>query len=592
MTPVDAGVQRKMATLVGPGGERVAVESDSQQAQQYFGQGYTLETAKAPVASITEDTGSDAPVTGDGTSVDPTAGGGASTSTGTGVMGSNAAFMAAFGTIMGKGTQIKQYQDQKNALLTQLYDRKLSSEEIQGLSPAQQAAIRGNDKAMIEFQIRSLNDAAKGRATENTTTLQYMLEGYNMDLAQAETLRQEAEAKKSAGITNLLALAEKYNLSELDPGLVERLQAGELTGEDAVKLSEVLSAQQADTTESPSSYDEWSLAGGEEGTGMSYAAWLTRKDSTGQKDFTDVQAKNADFAYRMENAYANISELAPNLTAWELSTEAVRPEFMRSQEYKQYLAAEQEFINAILRRESGAAVPDAERLQYRRSFIPMAGDDEETRAAKKEAADRAILGTKNASQGAYEAFYGTGGEEESTEDGNFIKVDSSYQSVDDLLTDHPELKSAVQNMRDVSSDEEILQLIAEDGGIAFSSVGGDTKTSRKIAAYVAKFDEGDRGGQCGRYVNQGAGTRMGDTYASKMKYVNLASAAQPKGNDIFVMPYKGTGHTGFVAAKPPPVQLEDGSWDFWANDSNYHLDERVDIHKMNSKDISGYARLS
>lgn len=254
--PAPVSVTPKRATLINQNtGDRVAVDVGSQEAQQYFGQGYTLEGAPPPVAgpapaspvpsqvpaptspSLTPAQAGPAPMTSGATMT--------SSSMAPGGAGSQSAFLAAFGQLQSKATQLQQFQDQKNKLLMQLYDRNLSADEIQGLTPAQQSAIRNNDKKLLEFQIMSLNDVIKGRADENTQALGYMLEGYQMDLEQAETLRLEAEAKRTQGINLLLGLAEKYDLSSIDPEIMDRLQTGELTAEDAIAMSSIFKEQAA-----------------------------------------------------------------------------------------------------------------------------------------------------------------------------------------------------------------------------------------------------------------------------------------------------------------------------------------------------------
>lgn len=171
-----------------------------------------------------------------------------------------------------------------------------------------------------------------------------------------------------------------------------------------------------------------------------------------------------------------------------------------------------------------------------------------------------------------------------------IEVNKSYGTIDGLLTDYPELESTVEAWKQEGiEDRDILLYIEENGGVDFSSVGADTERGASIYSTATGYTSGDKAGQCGRFVNQIAGTRMGDTYASKMAYVNVNAEEMPKQGDVFVMPYSWTGHTGIVVGAH---RLSDGTYDVDVVDSNWKLDERVRYHTINSSKLSGYARLS
>lgn len=120
---------------------------------------------------------------------------------------------------------------------------------------------------------------------------------------------------------------------------------------------------------------------------------------------------------------------------------------------------------------------------------------------------------------------------------------------------------------------------------SFSSAGRALNgTSAKAVA--TNYPAGSDGGQCGRFVNRLTGLQMGNSYQSKMAYVD-PSIKTPQPGYTFVMPYKQFGHTGIVADEPLRPQ-PDGSFDIPVIDSNWNLDEKVSHHYINSKQISGY----
>jgi hypothetical protein len=117
----------------------------------------------------------------------------------------------------------------------------------------------------------------------------------------------------------------------------------------------------------------------------------------------------------------------------------------------------------------------------------------------------------------------------------------------------------------------------------FSQVGGDTNLA--LPEKVAEADVGDKGGQCGRFVNKATGLGLGDSYQSKISKMDN-SINYPEPGMVFVMPYGDTGHTGFVLA----VNEDKGT--VTVKDSNYSLDEKVKVHEIPINKITGLRRVN
>lgn len=150
--------------------------------------------------------------------------------------GSQATFLTAINQMLSWGNKMEENRNQRNKLLMQLYDRQLTPEELRTLSPNQQDAIRRGDKNLVEFQIMRLNDVIRGREDENKRAMDFLLDGYQMDLKQAEELQREAERKKKEAESRVLDLVGKVDLSTLDPGLLERFRSGSYTTDDLISL--------------------------------------------------------------------------------------------------------------------------------------------------------------------------------------------------------------------------------------------------------------------------------------------------------------------------------------------------------------------
>lgn len=125
------------------------------------------------------------------------------------------------------------------------------------------------------------------------------------------------------------------------------------------------------------------------------------------------------------------------------------------------------------------------------------------------------------------------------------------------------------------TDEEKIQIL----GISFNNVGGDTQTATKIAA----IPDNTKGGQCGRFVNQLTGLGVGDSYDSKMKKMD-PTIKEPAPGMVFVMPYKDTGHIGFI------VDVKDGI--ATVKDSNYGLDEKIRTHQIPVSRMTGFRKVN
>jgi len=139
--------------------------------------------------------------------------------------------------------------------------------------------------------------------------------------------------------------------------------------------------------------------------------------------------------------------------------------------------------------------------------------------------------------------------------------------------------------------EDAVKTYGEDQLKQILGFNNDLNTSLKGSelpqVITQSFKGGEKGGQCGHFVNQLTGLKMGDSLSSKLSYVD-SSIKVPNSGDVFVMNYKDTGHTGIILDAIPK---NNGTYDLNVVDSNYGLDEKVKYHTINSSKILGYARV-
>ena len=80
-------------------------------------------------------------------------------------------------------------------------------------------------------------------------------------------------------------------------------------------------------------------------------------------------------------------------------------------EFQQYDQAKRDFVNAVLRRESGAVISEAEFVNADKQYFPLPGDDEKTLKQKQQNREEAIRGITAAAGRSYapEFVFGEGG---------------------------------------------------------------------------------------------------------------------------------------------------------------------------------------
>jgi hypothetical protein len=129
--------------------------------------------------------------------------------------------------------------------------------------------------------------------------------------------------------------------------------------------------------------------------------------ATGRK--TEVQAAAEQSANRMEDAEKNFSKVSTaNLGVSGAAQSAasgvpVFGNFLKSQNFQKMEQSKREWVTALLRKESGAAIGRNEYTSYDRQFFPQAGDGPEVVAQKAEARRVATNALKNSAGPAYKS---------------------------------------------------------------------------------------------------------------------------------------------------------------------------------------------
>lgn len=162
--------------------------------------------------------------------------------------------------------------------------------------------------------------------------------------------------------------------------------------------------------------------------------------------------------------------------------------------------------------------------------------------------------------------------------GTFEKESTAPTDLKTYYNAHPEKQENIDKLINENpdiTDEDIMKIVG------FNNVGSDTNSATLTKA-IEKPD-GTKGGQCGRFVNNITGLKLGDSLKSKMDKMD-PTITQPEPGMVFVMPYKETGHTGIIVSVN-----DDGT--ATVKDSNYNLDEKVKTHKIALNKMTGFRKI-
>lgn len=246
------------------------------------------------------------------------------------------------------------------------------------------------------------------------------------------------------------------------------------------------SLEKSQASDTPTSYKEWQLAG-QPGT---YAAWLKEKST---KAPTANQSAAATYAINMKQANDTIESLQKFFTDKTVVGQALTnnlPSWVLGGDSQQLRQAENNFLLAVLRRQSGANITDSEFAREAERYFPQANDGPKVLADKAQNRRTAIEGLMNEAGPAISD--------------DFLSAVSSgkrnYTSIDDVLTDHPEEADKIEKALNEGEDPEKLMQFYSDGPAdksAFStplSMGRNGSEDRvaKFASAIAQHETGNR----------------------------------------------------------------------------------------------------
>jgi hypothetical protein len=222
-----------------------------------------------------------------------------------------------------------------------------------------QSLNRQADLAVIQSAAQGQYDSAKAIADravaatveQNTKLTDALKTNYedNKDLFSADEQRQfQSLLADRQAATSLAADKEKARYDEIikqnDP--LYQAQVGEAKASTANTYSEIAARKAA----------------------------ANNNTTINGKPQTTVQTQVQGYADRTNQADVILGQLGSKFTSAAAGVGALLPNFLKSSDRQQYEQAQRDFVNAVLRRESGAAISGSEFDSAGKQYFPQPGD--------------------------------------------------------------------------------------------------------------------------------------------------------------------------------------------------------------------------
>lgn len=229
----------------------------------------------------------------------------------------------------------------------------------------------------------------------------------------------------------------------------------------------------------PSSFREWQLAGGELGTGVTYADFI-KSSGAAPKQY---QFTAANYASRLSQSGEIISKLDNDFVGLKSVAGEYLPNILKSSKRQQLEQAQKNFLNAVLRRESGAVISDTEFANGRQQYFPIPGDSKAVLEQKKQNRD---LVTRNFIREAGPALSETN--PQLLEKGvNYINVsDFSKNATQDELNDFNSLKNTFPN----KTPQELFEFYREEQSFSKPQAMGKNSPVAKVVSAIGQYESG------------------------------------------------------------------------------------------------------
>ena len=252
--------------------------------------------------------------------------------------------------------------------------------------------VSGAEQSAQIFQRRSGQDSADRALKESAAARSALVaqNTYNQYIDAGKSVYEAEQATQKAQKEGGFSLSEGQTRYEINPATGKYEVVG--TGVTSTKEDEILTPTEASTLGVPY------------GTTRSQAY-----GQTPQKPATEAQNKASMFAVRTDDANKILNELEGRVSTMNPISFGTQSSLedttigntLVSDDIKQVRQAERNFLNSILRRESGAVISPTEFANGAKQYFPRPGDDKKTLEQKARNRTVAITALKNEAGNAY-----------------------------------------------------------------------------------------------------------------------------------------------------------------------------------------------
>jgi hypothetical protein len=261
----------------------------------------------------------------------------------------------------------------------------------QGLDQGSATLLAGNKPALQSYLLQH----AKGNGPTEFDQRAAAAQQYGLDPSTPEGRNFILSGKLDDGEKSSLINAGSGNIYDPKAGKwITAPNSGQ--GEMPARVREYEYAKQQGF---PGSFNDW-LASQKGGMSLQTNpdGSVTFQQGGNIKPLTEAQSKDTTFAVRAEGALPILDKFGPALTSFPESAAGALPggvgNYVQSPEYQQAQQAGTEFLQAILRKDTGAAITPQETAEYGKVYLPRPGDSPATLAQKQVSRKRALEALK------------------------------------------------------------------------------------------------------------------------------------------------------------------------------------------------------
>lgn len=255
--------------------------------------------------------------------------------------------------------------------------------------------MRQEQERQAEME-RQIKEQMEGQREASVTGAHTASAGAKSPVLPAQKLQVEVSQDERGRYSRKFKTSDSSTKEpgSIDAILAQRVQRGEMTLEQAIEMK---------AKSSPASVQFVGMQDGKPVFLNPKTQQMTTGEMPGKGPLvsttqTEGQANAKLFSDRAEESHTQIDDLAKavDLASASVGAQGKMPNFAKSDDVQKYEQAKRNFVNAVLRRESGAVISPAEFENANQQYFPQFGDKPGALEQKRKNRETQIAGLKNA----------------------------------------------------------------------------------------------------------------------------------------------------------------------------------------------------